>query len=123
RATDQVLCVAGDGGIFQPASQLTLQLQDLLVLSAAGNRWRQVIREDPNTTSGPHHERRILQHVFQYAGRKEPHPASEERLRSPSGRKVALTCGQIGGLKGSLQYFACLRANQKRQYRGVRHHL
>jgi hypothetical protein len=50
--TREALCVAGNSGILRPAAQFVFQFKNPLILGAARNPRRQIIRKDAYTTLG-----------------------------------------------------------------------
>src|SRR6266446_8662136 len=109
------LYVARNRSKLRSSSQLALQLKNPLVLRAAGDLRRQVIRNNAHATLGSHCERRLFRHDFHIVQRKQPHTTAEERFVSPRRRKVAFRRLQITCLDASLEHLTGPAAHQDRK--------
>src|SRR5258708_4826656 len=101
-AMGQILRVARDWNKLASTAQLTLQLKDSLIVIAARNSWRQIIRHDAYTSLRSHCQRRRFQHFLHAACRKKPYSRAVEGLLRPLGSEAILGRIQIAGLDSGL---------------------
>src|SRR5215467_12689890 len=83
RGMRDALRVAGDGGKLRPHAQLSLQIEDPLVVVFPGNIWRQVIRQHADTPQRRYDERCFRQYRLEPLCRKYAQLASIERFICP----------------------------------------
>src|ERR1700719_2069407 len=107
--------VARDRSKLWSATELALQFKNPVVLLAAGDLRRQVIRNDAHTTFRSYDERRTFRHDLQAVQRKESHPTSKERFISPRSCQVAFRRLHVTCLDASLEHLAGPLAHQNRQ--------